>query len=95
LVISYYREKKDIVKKKEKKLLGGQIQKVRYLMKMSLFSLITSRDYNKTIKRLLEAYGILKSTLMGGINTRVGLDERRENADILAVLILKMRLSSN
>ena len=25
LVISYYREKKDIVKKKEKKLLGGQI----------------------------------------------------------------------
>jgi hypothetical protein len=32
---------------------------------------------------------------MGGLNTRVGLDERRENADILAVLILKMRLASN
>ncbi len=66
LLIQYYREKKDIVKRKQKKLLAGQIQHVRYWLKLGLYSLVTSCDYNKTIKRLQESYTILKQGMQSG-----------------------------
>lgn len=56
LVTQYYREKKENIKRKKNRLLPGQTQHVRYLMKMALFSIITSCAYDKTIKRLIEAY---------------------------------------
>ena len=42
LVVQYYHGKKENIKRKQKNLLTGQIVHVRYLMKMALFSLITS-----------------------------------------------------
>ena len=64
-------------------------------MKMAIFSLITSQAYDKTIKRLEEAYFQIKNSIMTGITNKSGVDEKRDNADILAILILKMRLNSN
>jgi len=32
--------------------------------------------------------------MTGSVN-KTGLDEKRENADVLAILVLKMRLNSN
>ena len=53
LIIKYYREKKDIVKRKQAKLIKGLTHfQVRLNLKRALYSLITSSDYNKTIKRL-------------------------------------------
>lgn len=93
LMIQYYREKKDIVKKKQKRLVTSLTHfHVRYKLKHSLYSLITSSDYNKTIKRLQEAYTELKSGQMPG-GSAIQL-ERRENADLIAVLILKFLLNS-
>ena len=60
LVVSYYREKKENVKKKVKKLIVGQIQHIRYTVKQSLYSLITSCDYNKSTRKCEEAYKLLK-----------------------------------
>jgi hypothetical protein len=51
-----------------------------------MYSLLTSNDYNKTIKRLHEAYTTLsKGVTPGGSAIQF---ERRENADLIAVLIL-------
>lgn len=50
--------------------------------------------YDKTISRLNEAYQIIRNNIMGG-STKVGMEEKRDNADVLAILILKMRLNSN
>ena len=88
MVVQYYREKKENVKKKVKKLIVGQIQHIRYLVKSSVYSLITSCDYNKSTKKATEAYKLLRQT---GSKT----EERRENADIIAVFILKNHLMSN
>ena len=53
LIIKYYREKKDIVKRKQAKQIKGLTHiQVRLNLKRALYSLITSSDYNKTIKRL-------------------------------------------
>lgn len=54
--------KKENVKIKVKKLIVGQIQHVRYMMKSALYSLLTSNDYSKSIKRIQSAYTLLKST---------------------------------
>lgn len=93
LLIQYYRDKKEIVKKKQKRLLAGQTQHVRYFMKLALYSIITSQEYNKTISRLKESYEILKKGMTSGGNT--SSFERRENADLIAVLIQKFILNSN
>lgn len=47
LVVAYYREKKQMVKRKQKKLIGGQIQHVRYSLKLGIYSLLTSHSYPK------------------------------------------------
>ena len=44
-IVSYYREKKNNIKRKEKKLIGGQPQHIRYQMHSALYSIITSNDY--------------------------------------------------
>ncbi len=94
LVVSYYREKKENVKKKVKKLIVGQIQHIRYTVKQSLYSLITSCDYNKSTRKCQEAYKLLKQ--QSASNSRgSGGDERRDNADIIAIVILKNLLMSN
>jgi methyltransferase-like protein len=69
LILQYYREKKDVVKKKQRKLLVGQTQHIRYYMKHAFYSLITSNDYQKTIKKLKESYSILK---MGAASGNIG-----------------------
>ena len=56
LVVDYYREKKENIKKKIRKLISGQIQFIRYTMKSALYSLVTSNDYSKSIKRIQMAY---------------------------------------
>jgi hypothetical protein len=56
LVVAYYREKKENIKKKIRKLISGQIQFIRYTMKSALYSLVTSNDYSKSIKRIQMAY---------------------------------------
>ena len=49
--------RKESVKNKQKRLLGGQHpQHVRYLLKATVFSLLTSNNYAKCIKRLQPAY---------------------------------------
>ena len=90
-VVAYYREKKKKVKAKVQKLVAGQIQNIRYLMKQALYSLIISCDYNKSTKKVTEAYRQLKSS---GSTSKGWADERRENADIIAMLILKNLLMS-
>ena len=95
LMIKYYRETKDIVKRKQAKpvIKGLTHFQVRLNLKRALYSLITSSDYNKTIKRLQEAYLDLRSgQLPGGSAIQ---SERRENADLIAVLILKYLLNSS
>ena len=52
LVVAYYREKKENIKKKIRKLITGQIQFIRYTLKSALYSLLTSNDYGKSIKRV-------------------------------------------
>jgi hypothetical protein len=94
LVVAYYREKKENVKKKVKKLIVGQIQHIRYTVKQSLYSLITSCDYNKSTKKCQEAYKLLKQQSASGSRGSGG-DERRDNADIIAIVILKNLLMSN
>ena len=61
-------------------------------MKSALYSLVTSCDYNKSILRLLDAYKTLKNSSQGG--TKQTQDEKRENADIIAILILRGYISS-
>lgn len=63
-------------------------------MKHAVYSLITSNDYNKTIKKLQESYSILK---MGALSGSMGASylERRDNADLIAVMILKLIINSN
>jgi hypothetical protein len=56
LLVSYYRQKKENVKIKQKKLIGGQIQHIRYTMKTGLYSVLTSNDYGKALKRFESAY---------------------------------------
>ena len=60
-------------------------------MKQALYSLIISCDYNKSTKKVTEAYRQLKSS---GSTSKGWADERRENADIIAMLILKNLLMS-
>ena len=55
-VVSYYRDKKNKIKNKTKRLIVGQIQHIRYTMKSALYSLITSNDFNKSIQRLEQSY---------------------------------------
>lgn len=52
LLVSYYRQKKENIKIKLKRLIGGQIQFVKYSMKSALYSLLTSNDYGKALKRV-------------------------------------------
>ena len=56
LVVSYYREKKTNIKRKQRKLIAGQPQHIRYVMHSALYSLITSNDYHKSIEKLNTAY---------------------------------------
>lgn len=56
LVVSYYREKKNNIKRKQKKLITGQLQHIRYGMNSALYSLITSNDFAKSIEKLDAAY---------------------------------------
>lgn len=62
-------------------------------MKSALYSLLTSNDYGKALKRIQMAYSQIKSSTVG--STSKTSEEKRQNADILAILILKMMLSSN
>lgn len=48
-VVSYYRDKKNKIKLKQRRLIQGQFAEVRYTMKSALYSLITSNDLNKSI----------------------------------------------
>jgi hypothetical protein len=48
-----------------KKLIGGQIQFIRYSMKSALYSLLTSNDYGKALKRIQIAYSQIKSSTVG------------------------------
>lgn len=64
---------------------------MRYFLKKGLYSLITSADYNKAVEKELQSYHTVKA-MQGG--SRQSMNERRENADILAILILKAHLSS-
>ena len=59
-------------------------------MKSALYSLITSNDLNKSIQRLEESYSKLKNVMQSKQTT----DERRENADIIAIIILNLYLQS-
>jgi RecG-like helicase len=61
LLVSYYRQKKENVKIKQKKLIAGQIQHFRYTMKETLYSMLTSNDYTKCINRIKPAYSQLKA----------------------------------
>ena len=56
LVVSYYREKKNNIKRKQKKLIAGQPQHIRYQMHAALYSLVTSNDFAKSIEKLDSAY---------------------------------------
>lgn len=56
LVVTYYREKKDRIKKKAKQCVQGHQEHVRYNMKISIYSLIEKNDFNKSMKKLLESY---------------------------------------
>ena len=56
LVVSYYREKKNNIKRKQRKLIANQSQHIRYGMNSALYSLITSNDYAKSIEKLVAAY---------------------------------------
>ena len=63
LIVSYYREKKNNIKRKQRRLLPNQMQFIRYGMNSALYSLITSNDYAKSIERLREAYNQLNGTI--------------------------------
>jgi len=94
LIVAYYREKKSNIKKKQRKLIPGQVPHIRYGMHTAIYSVITSNDYAKSIERLSESYVLLKQST-AGVSHKHGSDEKRDNADILAMVILGMLLQSN
>ena len=94
LVVSYYRDKKGNIKRKQKKLIVGQVPHIRYGMHMALYSLITSNDFAKSIEKLDASYQLLKSASLGAGHRHTG-DEKRDCADVLAMVILGLYLQSN
>lgn len=62
LLVSYYREKKNNIKRKQKKLIVSQPPHIRYGMHMALYSLITANDFTKSIEKLDASYQLLKQT---------------------------------
>ena len=64
-------------------------------MKSALYSLITSNDFNKSIQRLEQSYKLLKDRDNVASTKNQTTDERRENADIIAVIIMNLFLQSN
>jgi hypothetical protein len=64
-------------------------------MKQAIYSLLTSNDYGKCMKKLKEAYDQLKSNNYVAATSRMAADERRDNADILALMYLHMCFRSN
>lgn len=93
LLVSYYRQRKESVKNKQKRLLGQHPQHVRYLLKATLFSLLTSNNYAKCVKRIQPAYEQIKQSL-GGPSSK-SFEEKRQTADVLAVIMMKMMLAQN
>ena len=91
-VIAYYREKKNNIKKKQKKLITGKTEHIRLNMKAAFHSLIIRNDYKKSIERLNSSYLQLKNTSVG--QSFRALEEKRDNADILAFSILNMLILS-
>jgi hypothetical protein len=62
LICSHYRDKKDSIKRKQRKLVQGQPEHVRFNMKQAIYSLLTTNDISKCMKKLEEAYNQLKSS---------------------------------
>lgn len=60
-------------------------------MKEALYGITYRYDYNQAIKRLLLAY----NSLMLAFNEGSRLLEKRENADIIAILTMQFYLNSN
>jgi hypothetical protein len=73
----------------------GQHEHVRYNMKQAIYSLLTTNDYSKCMKKLEESYNQLKASSLVAQSSRMAIDERRDNADILALMYLSMCFKSN
>lgn len=89
LCVTYYREKKGNIKRKQRRLVKEQIENVRYCLKHSLYSMLTRNDLSKSIKRAMEAYTTLKQGMISSAQ-KGSIEERRDNADIICLFILKM-----
>lgn len=71
---------------------------MRFLVKEALYNITYRCDYSKALKRLIEAYNLLLQGSIAvsalGVKRQI-TEEQRDNADIVAVIVLKMYLSSN
>ncbi len=86
LSFQYYRERKFYIKKKQKKLIKEQIENIRYSFKHGVYSSFTKQDYLKPVKYMKEAYNQLKQSI-GNSGARTSFEEKRENADLMAIKI--------
>lgn len=90
LVYQYYKEKKEVVKRKQQRRPPGSSQ-TRYYLKHTLYSLITSQNYEKCIKLLEECYTEIKRQTP--TKKIASLIETRDNADIIALLQMQFTLN--
>lgn len=89
----YYKDKKELVKRKTNKLVPGQTNHmIRYILKASLYGIVTNNSYEKTLLRLTEATNMLKQNMPSGQYQNF---ERRDNADFLLILVLKIYLDQD
>ena len=84
----YYANKKRDIKTKQKKLISKELtENVRYAFKIGIYSQLSKGDLASSLKHVEQAYNNLKMNT-GNANatlSKQGLDERRENADIICI----------
>lgn len=93
LTFAYYKEKKMQVKKKQKKLVKEQMENIRYSFKHGFYSAFTKQAYDKPIKYMKDSYNQLRQ-LVGTSGVKNSFDEKRNNADLMAIKICQMLISN-
>jgi hypothetical protein len=88
LCFQYYRDRKFVIKKKQKKLIKEQIENIRYSFRHGIYSSFTKQDWSKPVKYLKESYTQLRQSI-GNSGARTSFDEKRENADLITIRILQ------
>lgn len=70
-----------------------QIENIRYSFKHGIFSMFTKQDPTKPIKYMREGYNQLKQSV-GNSGVRTSYEEKRENADLMAIKICQSLIVS-